>query len=67
MYHKSKRRFIGRSNWEQWGIRPNFEMNLFNYWRLVYTLRGDRVEVLCIVLDLVDHPAYDKIFGYKKR
>ena len=42
-----------------------WKMNLFNYWRLVYTLRGDKIEVLCIVLDLIGHPSYDKIFGYR--
>ena len=48
-------------------INNLWKMNLFNYWRLIYTLRGDKVEILCVVLDLIDHPMYDKIFGYKKQ
>ncbi len=48
-------------------INNLWKMNLFNYWRLIYTIRGDRLEVLCIVLDVIDHPTYDKIFGYKKK
>jgi mRNA-degrading endonuclease RelE of RelBE toxin-antitoxin system len=48
-------------------INNLWKMNLFNYWRLIYTLRGDRVEVLCIVLDLINHPDYDKIFRYRKK
>lgn len=51
----------------EYEINNLWKINLFNYWRLVYTLRGDKIEVLCIVLDLIDHPDYDKIFGYKKR
>ena len=51
----------------EYGINNLWKINLFNYWRLVYTLRGDRIEVLCVVLDLINHPDYDKIFGYKKR
>ncbi|MBS3068466.1 hypothetical protein J4450_07195 [Candidatus Micrarchaeota archaeon] len=47
-------------------INNLWKMNLFNYWRLIYTLRGDKVEVLCVVLDLIDHPTYNKIFGYRK-
>lgn len=48
-------------------INNLWKMNLFNYWRLIYTLRGDRVEVLCVILDLIDHPTYNKIFGYRDR
>ena len=48
-------------------INNLWKMNLFNYWRIVYTLRGDKLEVLCIVLDLIDHPDYNEIFGYRKR
>ncbi|MBI5228152.1 hypothetical protein HY988_06185 [Candidatus Micrarchaeota archaeon] len=48
-------------------INNLWKLNLFNYWRLIYTMRGDKAEVLCIVLDLIDHPTYNKIFGYRKR
>jgi len=51
----------------KYGITNLWKMNLFNYWRLIYTLQGDRLEVLCVVLDMVDHPAYDKKFGYRRR
>jgi Txe/YoeB family toxin of Txe-Axe toxin-antitoxin module len=51
----------------KYGINNLWKMNLFNYWRLIYTLQGDRLEVLCIVLDLIDHPTYDKKFGYRHR
>lgn len=52
---------------EKHEINNLWKMNLFNYWRIIYSLRGNKVEILCIVLDLVDHPDYNKIFGYKKR
>lgn len=51
----------------KYGINNLWKMNLFNYWRLIYTLRGDTLEVLCVVLDLVSHPDYNKIFGYRGR
>ena len=47
-------------------INNLWKFNLFNYWRLIYTLRGDTLEVICFVLDLVDHPQYNKIFGYRR-
>jgi len=51
----------------KYAITNLWKINLFNYWRLIYTMRGDKIEVICVVLDLIDHPAYDKIFGYKRR
>jgi len=41
-------------------------MKLTGYWRMLYTLRGSRVEVLCFILEIFDHEKYDKLFGYKK-
>jgi len=52
-----------------------WKVDLSGYWRMMYTLRqpqreGTEIEIMEIfldVLDIVDHPAYDKIFGYRKR
>jgi len=51
----------------EYGINNLWKMNLFNYWRLIYTIQGDKLEVLCVILDLIDHPTYDKKFGYRSR
>ncbi len=40
---------------------------LTNYWRMLYTIKGDQVEVICFVLNILDHKKYDKKFGYRKR
>jgi len=40
---------------------------LTNYWRMLYTIKGDQVEVICFVLDIIDHKEYDKKFGYRKK
>ncbi len=42
-------------------------VDLTGYWRLLYTLKGSRVEILCFVLDFMDHKKYDKTFGYRKK
>jgi len=34
---------------------------------MLYTIKGDRIEIVCFLLDILDHPSYDKKFGYKKR
>ena len=45
---------------------PNlWRAELSNFWRMLYTIRGDEIEVICFILQIVDHPTYDKIFGYK--
>jgi hypothetical protein len=44
-------------------------VELPGFWRMLYTLtNGEReVEIIAFVLDVIDHKAYDKKFGYKKR
>ena len=44
-----------------------WKIDLVNYWRMLYTIKGDKIEIMCFILDIVDHSKYDKIFGYKKR
>ena len=43
------------------------EGELTGYWRMLYTIKGDQIEIICFVLDILDHKSYDKIFGYRKR
>ncbi|MFA6907721.1 MAG: hypothetical protein WC263_02750 [Candidatus Micrarchaeia archaeon] len=57
------------------GVTNLWKVDLASYWRMVYTLRqpqreGAEIEIMEIfldVLDIVSHPAYDKIFGYRKK
>ncbi|MFH0830049.1 MAG: hypothetical protein V1887_02730 [Candidatus Aenigmatarchaeota archaeon] len=42
-------------------------VKLTGYWRLLYTIIGNKVEVICYVLEICDHKKYDKIFGYRKK
>lgn len=56
------------------GLIPNtldvdnlFRVELTHYWRMLYTIRTNEVEIVSFVLYIVDHPAYDKIFGYRNR
>ncbi len=44
-----------------------FRVELAGRWRMLYTLAGNQVEVIAFILYIVDHPRYDKIFGYKKK
>jgi|SRR3989344_74225 len=42
-------------------------VDLTGYWRMLYTLKGTQIEILCFVLEIIDHKRYDKIFGYRKK
>jgi len=52
---------------DRYGIKNLFRVELPNYWRMLYTLTDgeSEIEIIAFVLDLIDHPAYDKKFGYK--
>lgn len=51
---------------KQQGIKNLYRVELSNFWRMLYTLEGTRVEIFLFILNIVDHPTYNKIFGYKK-
>ena len=45
---------------------PNlWRIELSNFWRMLYTIKGDRIEIICFILNIVDHKKYNKIFGYR--
>ena len=44
-----------------------WRVELTNYWRMLYTIKGDQVEVICFILDIIGHKEYDKKFGYRKK
>ncbi len=47
------------------GVSNLWRIELSNYWRLVYTIQSDEVEIIDFVLDIIDHNKYNEIFGYK--
>ncbi len=63
---------IPRKKWPKEYLQ-NFEVtnlwkfNLDTYWRLTYTITGNQVSFFLIYLEYLDHKAYDRRFGYKRR
>ena len=51
----------------KYNARNLWRVELTGYWRLLYTIKGDQGEVICFILDIIDHKEYDKKFGYKKK
>ena len=52
---------------QTYGVTNLFWVELSNFWRMLYTLTNDEteVEIIAFVLDIMDHKAYNKKFGYK--
>jgi len=44
-----------------------WKMDLAGYWRMLYTLSTQEIEIVSIVLEISDHQSYDKRFGYRRR
>lgn len=44
-----------------------WKVNLSGAWRMIYTIRGQEVEIVALILDIMNHKDYDKKFGYRRR
>ncbi len=44
-----------------------FIADLPDYWRMIYTLESDEIEIIAFVLDIIDHDDYNKKFGFRKK
>ena len=44
-----------------------WRVELTNYWRMLYTIKGDQIEIICFILDIMNHKDYNKKFGYHRR
>ena len=44
-----------------------WRIELSNFWRMLYTIKGNEIEVLCFILEICDHKKYNKLLGYKRK
>lgn len=51
----------------KYDVQNLWRVTLTGYWRMIYTIKGDEVQIIAFILDIVDHKKYDKLFSYKKR
>ena len=62
--HVSKEK-IPQEYKEKFGVENLWKLNLSSFWRLIYTVRGDEIEVISIILEVLNHKEYDRKFNYK--
>ncbi len=62
------RKYLSKATINKYGTDKIFRVGLVGYWRLLYTIIGDEVKIIALILEYMDHKTYDKIFsGYKKK
>lgn len=42
-----------------------WRFELANRWRLIYTIKGEGIEIINFIVDIFNHKDYDKVFGYE--
>lgn len=52
---------------KSYNVQNLWRVELTGYWRMLYTIKGDQIEIICFVLDILNHRKYDQLFGYRKR
>jgi mRNA-degrading endonuclease RelE of RelBE toxin-antitoxin system len=50
---------------QRYGISNLWRLRLDDYWRMIYTVIGEQVRIVAVILEVMDHKEYDKRFGYK--
>ncbi len=58
------KRLIPKVYIQKYGINNLWKYNLPNAWRLVYSITGNEVEIIAILLEWFDHKNYERRFKY---
>ena len=48
----------------EYGAVNIFRVELSGFWRMLYTVKGTRIDIFVFILTISDHKKYDKMFGY---
>lgn len=62
-----KKELIPQQLRKEFNLKNLHRVELSRFWRMIYTVKGDQIEIICFILDIMSHPDYDELFGYKKR
>lgn len=59
------RRLIPRGYAAKYGVTNLWKLNLDRYWRMIYTIVGNEVRLVSIIIEVLNHKKYDRKFGYR--
>lgn len=57
-------RLIPKEYAQKYGITNIWKYNLPNAWRLLYTIIGNEIKIVSVLLDWMTHKEYERLFGY---
>ena len=62
---------IPRKQWpkeyiKKFDIKNLWKYDLPNGWRIIYTIKGNNIEIISVVLEWITHKDYERKFGYKR-
>jgi len=49
---------------KKYNVNNLWKYDLPNAWRLVYSIKGDEVTIVSVILEWMDHKNYERRFGY---
>jgi len=50
----------------RYDVNNLWKIDLSKYWRMIYTIKGDEVRIISLILDIFNHNKYNKKFKYRK-
>jgi mRNA-degrading endonuclease YafQ of YafQ-DinJ toxin-antitoxin module len=59
--HKAGQK-IQKNLWPKYYVQ---KYGISNLWRMIYTVTGEQVRIVAVILEVLGHKEYDKRFGYK--
>lgn len=61
------KKLIPKEYIKKYNAKNLWRVELTNFWRMLYTIKGDEIDVICFVLGILNHNNYNKKFRYKKK
>ncbi len=61
----AKKNLIPKYYIDKYDAKNIFIIDLPFFWRMIYAIEGDKVEIFVFILDIFDHGAYNKRFGFR--
>jgi hypothetical protein len=65
--NKISRKYLNKNIINKYKTNKILRVELVGFWRLLYTLKGNEVEIIVIILDFMDHKEYSELFRYSKK
>ena len=59
------KRLIPRDYSIKYSVTNLWKLNLDRYWRMIYTIVGDEIRLVSVIIEVLNHKKYDRKFGYR--